>query len=279
MCDLYDLMNNRTSCRSFLEKEIPNEVINKILDAACKSPSSGGFQKYSIIKVKKDETKVELSKLCRSQNFIARAPMNLVFCVDFRRIMRINEIIPAPCDMINQFSELMMAIIDTAICAQTLCLAAEAEGLGSVYIGNIIYTMDKVSKTLKLPKYVFPSIMVTLGYPKNQRKLSEKYDLNVLVHEEEYRDINIDELKKHYEDKYINWNKGITDNIINKIYDTCYSLRGKEFADKCKDYIINNRSISSFQYWFGYYYLQLEGFLDFEGYINYMKNQGFNWLG
>lgn len=278
MHDLYDLINNRVSCRSFLEKEIPEDVINKILNAACKSPSSGGFQKYSIIKVKKYETKAELARFCRSQNFIGKAPVNLVFCVDFRRIIRINEIIPAPCDMINQFSELIMAIIDTAICAHTLCLAAEAEGLSSVYIGNIIYTMDKVSQLLKLPKYVFPSIMVTLGYPKNQAKLSEKYDLDVIVHDEEYQDMDIDELKKHYENKYKNWNMKITDNIINKIYDTCNNLKGEEFAEKCKEYIINNGNISSYQYWFGYYYLQLDGFLDFEEYIDYMKKQGFNWL-
>jgi FMN reductase [NAD(P)H] len=278
MDELYNLINNRASCRSFLEKEIPDEVINKILNAACKSPSSGGFQKYSIIKVKKDETKAELAKLCRSQNFIKKAPVNLVFCIDFRRINRINEVIPAPCDEINQFSEFMIAIIDTAICAQTLCLAAEAEGLGSVYIGNIIYTMDQVSKVLKLPQYVLPSIMVTLGYPKNQNKLSEKYDLDVLVHDEEYMDMDIDELMNHYNSKYKNWNMKITDNFINKIYDTCYNLRGKEFADKCKEYIINNGKISSFQYWFGYYYLQHEDFLDFDKYINYMKKQGFNWL-
>lgn len=90
--------------------------------------------------------------------------------------------------------------------------------------------------------------------------------------------MDIYELMKHYNSKYKNLNMKITDNFINKIYDTCYNLRDKEFADKCKEYIINKGNISSFQYWFGYYYLQHEDFLDFDGYINYMKKQGFNWL-
>ncbi len=279
MISLYDVINNRASCRNFSDKGISDNVINKILNAACKAPSSGGFQKYSIIKVTKEETKHNLAKLCRGQSFIEKAPINIVFCIDYRRIKRINEVIPAPCDLTNSFMEFFMAIIDTAICAHTLCLAAEEEGLSSVYIGNIINTIDQVSDLLHLPQYVCPSIMVVLGYPKNKPKMSEKYNADVIVHDEEYKDMDIDDLVKQYENRYRNWNMKITDNIINKIYETCYKLNGKEFADECRNYIINEGIISSYQFWFGYYYLQQEEFLNLEGYINFMKKQGFNWIG
>lgn len=279
MGNIYDIIENRASCRSFLDKQIPDEVLNKILNAACSAPSGGGFQTYSIIKVKNVMTKKSLANLCRGQNFIEKAPLCLVFCIDYRRVKRINEVIPAPCDVTNNFMEFWMAILDTAICAQTMCLAAEEEGLKSVYIGNIINTIDQVSDLLKLPKYVCPSIMVALGYPKNKSNLSKKYNLDVIIHDEEYNDMDIEELFNKYEEKYESWNMKPTNNMINKIYDTCYKLHGREFADKCKNSIIDNNKISSFQFWYGYYYLKQEGFLDLGGYIEYMKKQGFNWIG
>mgnify|MGYP000995260426 CR=1 FL=1 len=168
MDNIYDIMNNRSSCRSFTDKEVTDETLDKILNVACKAPSSGGFQTYSIIKIRNEKTKSSLARLCRNQMFIEKAPVCLVFCIDYRRIKRINEVIPAPCDLTNNFMDFWMSVLDTAICAQTLCIAAEAENLKSVYIGNILNTIDQVSNLLKLPKYVCPSIMVVLGYPKNK---------------------------------------------------------------------------------------------------------------
>lgn len=276
--NLYDILNNRASCRNFINKEIADELLNKIIDAACKAPSSGGFQTYSIIKVKNSETKRELSRLCRNQMFIEKASVCLVFCIDYRRIKQLNEVIPAPCDLTNQFMDFWMSVIDTAICAQTMCIVAEAEGLKSVFIGNIINTIDRVSSLLKLPKYVCPSIMVVLGYPKNKSVLSKKYDAKIIVHEEEYKDIEIKNLINEYKKKYENWNMKPTVNMIDKIYDTCCKLQGIEFADQFKNYVLEYNNISPYQFWLGYYYLRQEGFLDFQGYKDFMKRQGFNWL-
>ena len=278
MDNLFTLLEQRTSCRDFTNEKIAEEILDRILQAAVKAPSSGGFQKYSIIKIENADNKRKLAKLCRSQGFISKAAVNLVFCVDFRRIMRINEVIPAPCDKINQFSEFMMAVIDTAISAQTLCLAAETAGIASVYVGNIIYTMDRVSALLKLPQYVFPAIMVSLGYCRQKPQLSEKFPVQLLVHEEEYREVEIEVLLRHYKAKYKNWQMPVKEAVLEKIEKTCHQLQGEDFAKKCLAYIREKNSISPYQYWLGAYYLLKEDFLDFKGYQNYMKKQAFNWL-
>ncbi len=279
MDNIYDIINNRSSCRSFTNKEISEETLNRILNAACKAPTSGGFQNYSIIKITNEQTKGKLAKLCRNQMFIEKAPVCLVFCIDYRRIKRINEVIPAPCDLTNNFMDFWCLVLDTAISAQTLCIAAESENLQSVYIGNVINTIEEVSQLLKLPKYVCPSIMVVLGYPKNKTVLSKKYQTNVIVHDEEYKDMNIDNLVVEYDKKYEDWNMRLTNNLIEKICSTCLRNDGVEFAEKFKDYALKNNKISAYQFWFGYYYLNQEDFLDLEGYIKFMKKQGFNWIG
>lgn len=276
--DIFDIIKNRATCRSFMEKEIPEEIMNHLLNDACKSPSSGGFQTYSIIKITKLEKKQQLVKLCRNQKFIEKAPVSLIFCIDFRRVKRINEIEPSPFIETDTFANFWIGLIDAAISAQTLCLAAEAFGLKSVYVGNMVNTVDKVAELLNIPQYVCPAIMVTLGYPTSIPKLTRKYDNSILVHEEEYQDVDIDALMKAYKEKDGYQRIIATEKLVEKVYNTAKAYHGAEYAEKCKKYIQDKGIISTYQYWFGCYYLEDEGFLNKQGYIEFMEKQGFNWL-
>lgn len=273
-----EIINERSSCRSYNEKEIPEDILEELLNLACKSPSSGGFQALSIIKVTNKEKKKELVKLCRNQRFIEIAPANLIFCIDFRKIKRINDIEPAPFNETNKFANLWMGIIDAAICAQTFCLAAEEYGLKSVYIGNMVNYLDKVSDLLKIPKYVCPVIMVVTGYPKLVVEQPKKYNSNIIVHDEEYRDIDIDELLKAYRDKYSNQKISATARLTERLYQTARIYHGEEYADKCKQYVQEEQIISPYQYWFGCYYLDNVDFMEFEDYAAFMNEKGFRWM-
>lgn len=272
------IMNERASCRSFSDQSVSDELVEKLVNIACKAPSGGGFQNYSIIKIRNAETKHKLAQLCRNQSFFEKAPVCLLFCIDYRRIKRINQSIPAPMGMQDQFMDLWMSVLDTAICAQTLCLAAEEENLKTVYIGNIIHTMDQVAKLLKLPSLVCPSILVVLGYPSHPSKPSKKYDATVLMHEEEYQDMEMDDLLVAYEKKYEDWKMRPTEMLLKKIYDTCFRLHGQAFAEQFLHYAAEHHQISPYQFWFGSYYLPQKDFLDGEGYKIFMKHQGFHWL-
>lgn len=276
--EILDIINKRASCRNFLEKEIPADILNQILDAAIKAPSSSGFQDYSIIKVTNIDIKEKLVEYSRNQSFIAKAPVSLIFCIDYRRTKRINEVQSTPFNETNNFMNLWMTIIDTAISAHTLCLAAESFDLRSVYIGNILNMSDKVSELLKLPDYVLPSIMVTLGYPKNKINTSRKFGRNVLVHDEEYHDIDILTLLNEYMNKYSSWNMKPNEKFINKIHETAVKYHGLEYADICKKGILEKGYISPYQYWFGYYYLDEEGFMGFKEYQSFMEKKGYNWM-
>lgn len=274
---ILDIIDNRASCRSFSGKEIPSDVLKQILEAAVKAPSSGGFQNYSIIKVTDRGKKEQLVKYSRNQKFIARAPVSLVFCIDYRRMIRINEAEPAPFVETEQFTNFWMSVIDTAVCAQTACLAAEAFGLKSVYIGNILNVSDQVSELLKLPDYVLPSIMVTLGYPLSLPKRSKKYDTGLLVHDEEYHDAEIDKLLNEYRKKYSDWRMKPDEKNTETIYTTAAAYHGQEYAELCKKTILERDFVSPYQYWFGCYYLEKEGFMGFPEFRAFMEKKGFRW--
>ena len=55
---------------------------------------------------------------------------------------------------------------DTVIAAQTTVLAAEALGLGSCYIGDIIENYEQLQALLDLPPLAAPACCLIMGYPK-----------------------------------------------------------------------------------------------------------------
>ena len=51
--NIYETMMNRRSIRNFADKDIPKEIIEKLLDAANNAPSGGNIQPLSIILVER----------------------------------------------------------------------------------------------------------------------------------------------------------------------------------------------------------------------------------
>ncbi len=278
MKTIVDIINTRNTCRAFQEKDIPSDVLDQLYDAAAKAPSGGGFQSVSVIAVTDQDKKDKLTEICRGQSFIKKAPLNLVFCIDYSRISRICELEPSPFDFTNQFMDFWMGIVDVSIMAHQVCLTAEALDLKSVYIGNVIHTIDQSSELLKLPKHVVPVIMLTIGYPKSEGKLSPKYDANVLIHNNEYKPLSDEALLTAYHQKNSEWKMQPKDKIVDKIHRTAKKQKGESFADSVVDWIKANDKISSYQYWFGAYYMEEDNFMHFDDYILYMKKQGFDWL-
>lgn len=277
--DIIDLIQKRRTCRSFKEDAIPDHIMDQLLDAACKSPSGGGFQTISIIKVTSQSMKKKLKPLCRNQAFIEKAPVSFIFCIDLRRITRICRLESAPLHMKGEFINLWMGIIDASISAQTLCLAGESFSLGSVYVGNLLNHLQEASKLFELPKFVIPAIMVTMGYPKYQGIPSGKYPYSVMVHENTYKDLSDESLLQAYDQKYATWQMQPKEKILNQIRETAYQLEGLEFSKACMEAIDKKQSISPYQYWFGSYYSQDETFMQYEDFVKYMKEQGFDWMG
>ena len=80
------------------------------------------------------------------------------------------------------------ATIDAILVAQTLCVAAESEGLGICYLGTTTYMAHKIIELLKLPKGVVPVTTVTLGWPAERPDQVDRLPLEAVVHKEIYTD-------------------------------------------------------------------------------------------
>ena len=277
--DIYDLIARRATCRAYRPDPIPEQVLGRVLEAGCKSPSSGGFQSISIIKVTDPAKRNRLVEFSRGQKFIATAPVSLVFCVDYHRMEQVIGLEPAPFRLPDQFKNLVMGIVDASICAQTMVLAAEAEGLGSCYNGNIINVMDQVSELLALPEKVYPVVMLTMGWPKAERRRQPpKYPASLLVHENSYQERPDQTVYAAYR-KQNRWQKFPPKP---EWVETCCALaerlHGSDYAARVRTDIGEKGYLGPYQYWFGCWYLDEPDFLTTEDYLNYFKKQGFHWL-
>ena len=178
----------RKSVRVYEDRPIEKGVKRAILEAAIQAPTAGNMALYTILDITDPEKKALLAKSCDDQPFIAKAPMVLIFCADYRRWYDMF------CEYVDDvrkpdMGDLFLAEADALIAAQNAVVAAHSLGLGSCYIGDITENYEYHKKLLNLPQYVVPAAMVCFGYPTQQqlrRPKPPRYPVEALVHENGY---------------------------------------------------------------------------------------------
>jgi nitroreductase len=248
------LLIERGSCRSFSDRQIPSDVLELILEAGIHSATGGNLQPYSIIKITDAATKKELDRLCGDQVFVATAPVDLLFCIDWRRLQRWAQLQNAPFAANNSFRHFWISFQDTIIAAQSICTAADALDLGSVYVGTVLECFPELRQMFKLPDGVFPVVLVSLGYPKVRPLPKKKLGAPVIVHDEKYHELSDSELLAAYEEKYPAWQKEVTPVRLETFERVCRALHGEEYVRKCLDAVSQQGCFNAAQNYFGLHY-------------------------
>lgn len=200
MEEISDRLLNRKTIRKYSSEPLDDKLLNDILAKGCRTSTTGNMQVYSIIISKDEEKKRVLAPFHFNQNMITEAPVVLTFCADFNRFnrwCRLNDAEPG----YNNFLSFMTAAIDALLIAQTVCIAAEAKGLGICYLGTTTYMAHKIIEVLKLPKGVVPITTVTLGWPAENPEQVDRLPLSAIIHNEVYTDYTDDNIKQYYRDK------------------------------------------------------------------------------
>ncbi len=166
-------MKSRTETREFKKDPVPDDVINKILDAAVQAPSAGNVQDWEFIVVKSPETKKALALAAFEQDFIERAPVVIVVCSDLDRVA----------SKYGVRGSSLYSIQDAAVATENMLLAAHALGLGSCWVGAL--NEGRVKEILVLPTNVRPLAIIPIGYPAEKPE-KHKRDTKGVVHRERY---------------------------------------------------------------------------------------------
>ena len=214
---------DHVSVREYADKEIPESVLNKVLEAASRASNTGNMQIYSIIVNTDKEMIAKLAPTHFCQPAITNAKAVLTFCADINRFKIWCENRNAKAGFDN-FLTFMTAATDAIIAAQNAC---------------VIYNADKIIEILKLPKGVVPVATVTMGYPKQQLPLTERLPLEAIVHRETYHNFDKADIDRIYAEteslesnkKFVAENNKQT--LAQVFAEVRYTKEGNEQASKC----------------------------------------------
>ena len=194
--EVMDAIFNRRTIRKYKHIPVPEEIIIKIVESGQRAPSACSFQTYSIILVKNEKKRKILWESCGKQNLILEAPVTLVMCADIRKILKMMKDLEFTSSLEKGLGYRckLLSIIDTALVAQNMTIAAESFGLGSIYIGGALAN-QKVIDALVLPKGVLPISLLCLGYPNEDPPLRPRMPLSSILFIDEYKDLTKDEME------------------------------------------------------------------------------------
>jgi nitroreductase len=150
--DILTAIKERRSIRDFQKKKIPDELIDKLMEALIWAPSAGNLQARKFYFIKDESIKKMIPAAALNQNFIAEAPLVIIGCADSRISYKYGE------RGVHLYS-----IQDVALSIMGMMLVAHENGLGSTWVGA--FREDEIARLLKIPKHLRPVAVVPVGYP------------------------------------------------------------------------------------------------------------------
>ena len=147
-----DAIRNRRSIRDYENKDVPETIMEALMDALRWAPSAGNLQSRRFYFVVNPGVRTRLARAALNQNFIARAPLVVVACLDRRVAAHYGD------RGVNLY-----AIQDVSASIMNMMLAAQELGLGTVWVGA--FNEFEVFETLEMPAHLRPIAIVPMGYP------------------------------------------------------------------------------------------------------------------
>ena len=161
---LMNLIRSRRSVRQFRPEPVPRESIMNCIEAARLAPSADNVQPWRFLILDDPVKKAAFSEavfsgIYRPTRWAAQAPVIIALIADISIIAhRIG----------GGIQKIPFHMIDIGICGEHLVLAAQAQGIGSCWIGW--FNAKKARKCLNLPQKYAVCELIALGYPDEAHK-------------------------------------------------------------------------------------------------------------
>ncbi len=185
---LATLLSHR-SVRSYTSQPVSEQALDLMIAAAQSASTSSNLQTWSVVAVEDAETKGRLAQLAGDQRHIRECPLYLVWLADLARLEAVGERRQLPRAGLDYLELLMVGVIDATLAAQNAAVAAEALGLGLVYIGGMRNQPGAVAEVLGLPPRTAAVFGMCVGYPDPARPAAVKPRLppSAVLHRERYQ--------------------------------------------------------------------------------------------
>lgn len=193
--DTIDTLVNRVTVRDYTSEDVDEETMRILLNAARRTATSSNLQTYSFVVVRDPAKKEILAELAGNQKHIIDAPVFVAICADISRLKQAAQLHDTGAMISLETS--MVAIVDAAIAGQSLSLAAESIGLGTVMIGGMRNHPQEVAEVLNLPDGVFVVYGMCIGHPAERKPQKPRLPESAIIKYEQYSHVDNDTLQEH----------------------------------------------------------------------------------
>jgi nitroreductase len=162
--ELIRAIYERRSVRNFTEAPVDRKVMFEILQAASWAPSGLNNQPWRFAVIWDQSLKEELAKLTRYAAVLKNAA----------------ALVPVFLDRESSYDHVKDSQAIGA-CIQNLLLAVHAQGLGAVWIGEILKNKERVLRLLQLPERLELMAVVAIGHPLHRNQSSHRKPIEELV--------------------------------------------------------------------------------------------------
>lgn len=169
--DPLDCILNRRSIRKFTEEPVDDEAIETLLRAAMAAPSAGNQQPWRFVVLRDREMRVKVAGCSPYANMLPDAEVGIVVCGETA-----GERHPGYWPQ------------DCAAATENILLAANALGLGAVWLGFHPHEERAAcaKAVLDLPESVQPMAVIAIGHPAETKEPADRYDAS-RVHENRWQ--------------------------------------------------------------------------------------------
>jgi nitroreductase len=176
MAELMEVIKARRSIRKYEAKEVPEELLNQVLEAVRWAPSWANTQCWEVIVIKDGATKQRLQETLAKGNpatkAVVEAPLLLAICGKLESSGYYKN------EVTTKFGDWFL--FDLGIATQTLCLAAQDLGLGTVVVG--LFDHDATKKILGVPAGYELVSLIPLGYPAKVSSAPKRREIDEFTH-------------------------------------------------------------------------------------------------
>lgn len=165
------LIANRYSVRAYRSDPVEDEKLQQVLEAARLAPTAANRQPVQLIVLHTAGREAEIGKIYHRPWFV-QAPLVVAVCA-------ISSLA-----WVRESDRFNARMIDAAIVADHLILAAANLGLGTCWVAN--FNVNAAREVLGLPAEAEPAIFTPLGYPADQPGPKIRKPLSELVRYEHW---------------------------------------------------------------------------------------------
>jgi len=150
--ELWEAIRGRRSVRSFQDRPMERELLERLVEAAMWAPSGGNAQTWQFVVVTEPDRVRRIRVV--SPGLLGDPPAVIAVCQDLREAEAKG----------GRLGREFLAVVDAAMAAQNVLLAAHDAGLGTCVIAS--FHREAVARLLELPEGIEPILLISVGWPK-----------------------------------------------------------------------------------------------------------------